>query len=98
MSGQKPSFEEQSKVLKVALTPPAIPLQFIQECGGHLLVTAVLVMEEPDLPAAAAHEGRLDKVVTQDIAPQRRLPRQLGQAAVLHERLHADDGIVAPEV
>ena len=49
------------------------------------------------LVAGAAHERRLDLIVAEHMAAERRLARQDGQIALLGERLDAHDRVVAPE-
>ncbi len=46
--------------------------------------------------AGAAHQHRLDLIVAEDVPAEQAAPRQHRQFAVLGERLHANDGVVAP--
>jgi len=83
-------------VLQIPLAPPALPLGVVDHRLRRLLVTALEIIGQPDPPVFSKHERRLHKIVAQDLAAKRLLPGELRQVAVLHERLGADDRVVAP--
>ena len=86
----------QAGVLQVALAPAAVALQLVDQMRRRLLVAALQLGQQPDFVAGAAHQRRLDEVVRHDLAGQAATARQLGQRAVTHEGLHAQDRVVAP--
>ena len=85
-------------MLQIALAPAPVPADEIAERGRQLLIAAAEFGHQPHAPPGPAQKRRLDEIVAQDLAPERRRPRQGGQAGVRHERLGADDRVVAPVV
>ena len=96
MRAEQALGEHESEVLEVALAPAPVAPHLLEQRRRHLLVAAAEIVGEPERPARAAHQRRLDEVVAQDLAAERRLPGQPRQAAVIHERRDADDRVVAP--
>ena len=88
----------QARVLQVALAPAAVALQLGQQVRRLLLIATDQVAHQPHVVARAAHEGGFHKVVRHDAASQAPFAGDGRQRAVLHERCHADDGVVAPVV
>jgi hypothetical protein len=88
--------QQQPHMLHIALAPAPVACQTIEKGRGRLLVAAAQVVGQPDFPSGPAHESGFDKVVAEDVTPQRRLAGQLGQGAVPHEGVDPDDGIVPP--
>ena len=87
--------EEQAGVLEVALAPPAVPLEFVDEGGRRFLPASPEVVGEPDAVPGPAHEGRFHVVVAEDVAAQGAFAGKAGKLAVLHEGLHPDKGVMA---
>ena len=85
-------------MLQVALRPAAVAGRIVDDIGGHFLPAAGDVGHQPYLVAGAVHEGRLDDVVTEYFAAERRSSRQRRQRAMLGERAQPDDGVMAPVV
>ena len=83
-------------MLEVALTPAPVALHLLEQRGGRLLVAPGEVVGEPERVARAPEQRRLDEVVAQDLAAERRPAGQPRQPAVLHERRDAEDRVVAP--
>ena len=50
---------------------------------------------DSDFPAGAAQQGRFDEIVAEDVTAERRVARQYGQSAILHERFDANDRVMA---
>ena len=99
LAGRKPARGQQPGVLQVALAPAPVALGAVDQRRRPLLVAALDVVGEPHRPAGLAHERGLDEVVARGSGRRRaRCPGRSGQRAVLHERLHADDGVVPPVV
>jgi len=97
--GRKPRAKSSQFVLHVALAPAAVAFGAVDERGRALLVAALEVGRDPHLPAGPLRmKGGLDEIVAEDAAAEGFATGQVGQAAMIHERLHADDGVVAPVV
>ena len=80
------------------MTPAPIALQFGEQVGRYLLVTAFDFIRDPDLPAGPTHQRRLDEIVREDFARERTRAGDRRERAVLDERCHAQDRVVAPIV
>src|SRR5262249_35920106 len=63
--------EEQAEMLEVALAPAPVAPHLLEQRGRHLLPAAAEIVGEPERPAGASHERRLDEVVAQDLAAER---------------------------
>src|SRR5947209_8625453 len=87
---------EQPCVLKIALAPPAVPFGVVDHRGRTFLVSALDVMREPDRPSGFADERGFDEIMRKNAAAKRLASRQSRQRTMLHERFHANDGIVTP--
>ena len=98
MAGKDAAAEDQAQVLKVALAPAAVALEFVQQVRRHLFVAAFEVVSQPDRVPGAAHQRGFHEVVGQDVAAQGRFAGQARQAAVTHEGFDPDDGVVPPEL
>ena len=72
--------EQQAQVLEVALTPAAVALHLLEQRAGRLLPGSGQIEREPDRPARAAEQRRLDEVVAEDVAAERRLARTAAAA------------------
>src|SRR5581483_8131735 len=92
----EPFREEEPEVLQVALAPAPVALHLLEQRRGHLFPAPAEVVGEPERPPGAAHERRLDEIVAQDLAAERLATRESREPAVRHERLDADDRVVAP--
>ena len=90
--------QEQAEVHQVAVAPATVTLEFVEQVGRQLFITARQVVGDPHAPAGTAHQRGFDEVVGEDRTGERTLARQRRQGAVLDERLHADDRVVAPVV
>jgi len=66
---------QQAQMLQVACGPPPIPLGKVERVTRDLLVAAIQVGQEVDMPAAPTHQSCLDKVMAQDLAAQGWDPR-----------------------
>ena len=60
--------QEQAQVHEVALAPPMVAGQLVDEVRGHLLVAACQVVGYPHRPACTTHQRRLDEVVGENLA------------------------------
>ena len=89
---------DQAQVLQVALAPAAVALQLVEQVRRLLLVAAVEVGRQPHLLARAAHQRGFDEIVRQDLAGQAAAAGHRRQRAMAHERLDAQDRVVAPVV
>src|SRR5512145_479694 len=96
MAGAKAVREKQTQMLQIALTPTPVPRELVQQGRWHLFVAASQVMYHPNLPTGASHQRRLDKIMAQDLAPERRFSGQSSKPAMFDKRRDADDRIVAP--
>ena len=83
-------------ILQIALAPAAIALQFGQQVRRLLFVATDQIGDEPHVVAGAAHQRCFDEVVRHDAAGHAAGALDRGQSAMLHERLDADDRVVAP--
>src|ERR1700722_20843296 len=83
-------------VLQVALSPAAVANGDVDQRWRGLFPGPAAVGGHAYLPAGAAHQRSLDEIMRQDEAPEGFAALELGQAAVLGERVHADDGVVSP--
>src|SRR2546427_8829664 len=92
----KAGREQQTRVLEVPLAPPLVASGKADQRGGQFLVAAPQFTGQIDLPPGAPHESSLHEVVTENRAAQRCFSRKLGQPAMLDERRHPDDRIMAP--
>ena len=78
--GMQARAGDQVNVLPVALAPAQVALDEVRQRRRVLLEAAVLVGNGAHLPARAAHQRRLDLVVAEHPAAQRRPPGQQRQA------------------
>ena len=90
--------QEQAEVHQVAVAPAAVALELVQQVWRQLFIAARQVVGDPHAPAGTAHQRGFDEVVRKDCTGERALARQRRQGAVLDERLHADDRVMAPVV
>ncbi|MNP25234.1 hypothetical protein D3C76_1180320 [compost metagenome] len=90
--------QEQAEVHQVAVAPAAVALELVEQVRRQFFVAARQVVGDPHAPAGTAHQRGFDEVVGEDCTGERTLARQRRQGAVLDERLHADDRVVAPVV
>src|SRR3546814_3815285 len=79
-------------------TDTLFPYTTLFRSRRRLLEAAAEIVRQPDLPAGAPQQRRLDEVVAEDLAAEGLSARQHRQPAVLDEGLHADDRVVAPVV
>src|SRR5205807_1673901 len=70
----------------------------IDERGRTLLIGAAERRQHVDGIAGAAQERRLDEIMTEDMAAERRTAAQVRQAAMSGEGARPDDRVVAPIV
>ena len=89
---------DQAGVLQITLAPAAVALQLGQQIRRLLLVAAHQVGHQPDGKTGAAHQRGLNKIMRHDAARHAASALDVGQCAMLHERLDADDRVVAPVV
>ena len=85
-------------VLQVALAPAPVARRDVDERGRALLVAAREVVQHVDRVAGAPHQRRLDEIVAEHVAAERRPAGKVGQPATGREGARADDGVVAPIV
>ena len=86
------------RVLEIALAPSPVASREIDERGRALFVRAAEVGQHVNGKARAPHQARLDEIVAEDVAAERRLARQVRQSAMVGERARTDDRVVAPVV
>src|SRR3546814_11470113 len=79
-------------------TDTLFPYTSLFRSRRRLLPAAAQVVGHAQLPSRAPQQGRLDEVVAEDLAPERRLARQMREVAIVDERPAADDRAVAPEL
>ena len=94
----RPLARQHARVLQIALAPAPVARRQIDQRRRAFLVRAAERRQHVDRPAGAAHQRRLDEVVAEDVAAERRLARQVGHAAMVGEGAGADDRVVAPIV
>ena len=80
------SGQDDHGVLQIALAPAPLPRRVVNHGLRRLLVASLQVAGKPDLPVFLEQQGRLHKIVAQDLPAERFAPRQLRQVAALHER------------
>src|SRR5262249_60422429 len=90
--------EQQAQVLEIALAPSPVTLELVQKGRGRLLIAAIEIRRDPDLPPGAPHQRTFDEVMAQDLAAERRASRPPSKTAVPHEGLEPKDGVVTPVV
>src|ERR1700675_4019319 len=83
-------------VLQVALSPAPVADGDVDQRWRRFFPGAAAVRGHAHLPAAATHQRGLDEIMRQDEAAERLAAREFGQAAVLCECGHANDGVVSP--
>src|SRR5580658_8206134 len=83
-------------MLHIPLAPAVVASGVVDQRGRALLVASLEVVGDTHFPAGLSHQGRFDKIVTQDLASQRRMAWQRRKAARLGEGLHAQDVVVSP--
>src|ERR1700675_569193 len=83
-------------VLQVALSPAPVANGDVDQRWRRFLPGAAAVRGHAHLPPAAAHQCGLDEIMRQDETAERLAAGEFGQAAVLCECSHADDGVVSP--
>ena len=86
------------RVLEIALAPAPVARRDVDERGRALLVAAREVVQHVDRPAGAPHQRRLDEIVAEHVAAERRPAGKVGQPAMGREGSRADDRVVAPVV
>ena len=96
MCDVEPRHGEEAEVHQVALAPPPVAFQLIDQVGRHLLVAARQIVGDPYRPAGAAHQRCFDEIVREDFAGERTTPRQASERAMAHEGRDANDGVVPP--
>src|SRR3954447_22902933 len=89
---------QKAQVLEVALRPAPVTGCVVDDVGRHFLPASGHIGSQPDLVAGPAHEGGFDEIVTENLATERWLARQLRQGAELGELAQPQDGIVPPVV
>lgn len=62
--------ENETAVLKIALTPAAIPDKFVNQGRGRLFPRAVKLIRQPYAVSGLAHQRGLDKVMAEDFPAQ----------------------------
>ena len=82
LTPRKPRTKTNETMLEIALAPAAITLGIFDHALRRLLVAALEVVHEPDLPVLTEHQGGFDKVVTEDMAAKRLAAGELGEVAV----------------
>src|SRR5215469_8378112 len=85
-------------MLQVALRPAPVARGIVEDIRRHLFPAAAELRELPYFVTGAAHEGSLDEVVAENLAPERRPSGEARERAVLREGSQAHDGVVAPVV
>ncbi len=94
----KPLAADDARVLEIALAPSPVARGEIDQRGRALLVGAAEGRQHVDRVSRAPDQRRLDEVVAEDVAAERRPAREIRQAAMIGEGAGADDGVVAPVV
>src|SRR5687768_16544052 len=94
--GAKTAGGEQPRMLHVSLAPAAIALGALDDGRRSFFVAAFDVMRQPHRPTCAPHQRRLYEIVRKNAPAERLAARQIRKRAMLHERLHPDDRVVAP--
>src|SRR5512140_3353743 len=92
----QPACREHRQMLKVALAPAAVTRREIQQRWRAFLEAAAQGRHHPDRPPSSPHQRRLHEIMAENVAAERFAALQVGQARVLRERAHANDGVVAP--
>ncbi|MCY1416545.1 hypothetical protein D9M71_320550 [compost metagenome] len=90
--------QEQAEVHQVAVAPATVTLEFVQQVRRQFFIAARQIVGNPHAPTGTTHERGFDEVVGQDRTGECAFTGQWRQGAVLDERLHADDRVVAPVV
>src|SRR6202034_3968821 len=85
-------------MLEIALAPSPVAGRKIDERRRALLVGAAKVRQHVDGVPGAKHESRLDEIVAENVAAERRSARQVRQSAMVGESARADDRVMAPVV
>src|SRR6266436_2549821 len=85
-------------VLQITLSPAPVANRDVDQRWRGLFPGAAAVRGHAHLPAAAPHQRGLDEIMRKDEAAERLAAREFGQAAVLRECGHANDGVVSPIV
>src|SRR5215469_1322144 len=96
--GVQTAEDEHARMLQVSLRPAPVARGVVDDIRRYLFPAAAEVRELAHLVPGAAHEGRLDEVVTEDLATERRPTGEARQRAVLCERSQPHDGVVTPVV
>ena len=94
----KPLRADDPHVLEVALAPSPVARRKVDERGRALFVRAGEIGQHVDRVARAPDEPRLDEIMAENVAAERRLARQIRQPAMIGERARADDRVMAPVV
>ncbi len=94
----KPALGSTLMMLQIALAPAPVARREIDQRGRAFLEAAAKRRQHVDRPAGAADQRRLDEIVAEDVAAERRLARQVGHAAMVGEGASADDRVMAPVI
>ena len=89
---------QQTQMLQIALTPAAIPLDVVGQCGGGFFIGSPNAGQKPHAPAGTAQERGFDKIMAHDQAFTARPPTQTWQARAGGKGPRAQNGVVAPVV
>ena len=96
LMNRKPGAADDFHVLQVALRPAAVANGDVDQRGRRFFPGAAAVGGHAHLPAAAAHQRGFDEIMRQHEAAEGLAALELGQAAILRECGHANDGVVTP--
>src|SRR4029453_18259843 len=94
----QPARREHRQMLKVALTPSPVARSEIQKQRRAFFEAAAQGRYHSDRPSCSSHQRRFDKIVAENVTAERLAARQGGQARVLRECAHANDGVMTPVV
>ena len=98
VAATKPLGADDARVLEIALAPSPVARREIDQRGRAFLVGAAEGRQHVDRISGAPDERRLDEVVAEDVAAERRPAREIRQAAMIGEGAGADDRVMAPVV
>src|SRR3984957_14064676 len=92
------SGADDARVLKIALTPSPVAGCKIDQRRRALFVRAAEAGQHINGVTGAKHEPRLDEIVAENVAAERRFAWKVRQSAMVRERARADDRVMAPVV
>src|ERR1700754_3666454 len=90
--------DQHAGMLHIALGPAAVAFEIVINRRWWFFERTAQIRRHPYIPAGAAQKSGFDKIMTHDLAAERRLAGQFRQPAMLQESAHANDGVVTPVI